>query len=165
MEDFIVEFVASSLVEISRVQIGLIEAGFRAIHVRGDRMATTSGLFDEFSAAFQFPYYFGRNWAGFAECMSDLDEWLPAGRAGYALLIWNSGTVLAAESRDEFAVFVKVLQHIRTEHVARTGLISTGDGKAVVPDPREFRIVLHSEQDEATATAGKWTDAGARIQV
>lgn len=43
--------------------------------LRGRKLQSESGMFDEFSAALQFPLYFGENWDAFDECMSDL-EWL-----------------------------------------------------------------------------------------
>src|SRR5688500_5282014 len=43
--------------------------------VRGKKSRTVSAFFDEVSAALQFPYYFGENWAAFDEMIVDL-EWL-----------------------------------------------------------------------------------------
>lgn len=39
-------------------------------------MTTADGVFAEFAAAFQFPWYFGYNWDALDECLTDLD-WLP----------------------------------------------------------------------------------------
>ena len=44
--------------------------------LRGSRMTTVDGVFAEFAAAFQFPWYFGHNWDALDECLTDLD-WLP----------------------------------------------------------------------------------------
>lgn len=44
--------------------------------LRGSRMTTVDGVFAEFAAAFQFPWYFGLNWDAMDECLTDLD-WLP----------------------------------------------------------------------------------------
>lgn len=49
--------------------------GISAFSLRGRKMRTLDGLFDEFSAAMQFPYYFGENWPAFDECIADL-EWV-----------------------------------------------------------------------------------------
>ena len=43
--------------------------------VRGVFAQTEDGFFQEASAAFRFPHYFGWNWAAFDECVTDL-EWL-----------------------------------------------------------------------------------------
>ena len=44
-------------------------------YLRGKRCLTEDDFFHEVSASFQFPYYFGDNWAAFDECICDLD-WL-----------------------------------------------------------------------------------------
>ena len=43
--------------------------------VRGKNCGSISELFHEFSAALQFPYYFGNNWDALDDCLSDL-AWL-----------------------------------------------------------------------------------------
>ena len=44
-------------------------------YIRGNRCKTEEDFFYEISASFQFPWYFGENWAAFDECICDL-EWL-----------------------------------------------------------------------------------------
>lgn len=44
-------------------------------YIRGKRCRTEESFFAEISASFQFPYYFGENWAAMDECLCDL-EWL-----------------------------------------------------------------------------------------
>ncbi len=51
------------------------EKGTYAAYIRGKRCKTTRSFFLEFSAAFQFPDYFGENWDAWDECITDL-EWL-----------------------------------------------------------------------------------------
>lgn len=55
-----------------------IEEDLRAVrpvrHVRGRRMPTVAALFDEFAAALQFPYYFGRNKDAFDECFGEIGD-------------------------------------------------------------------------------------------
>lgn len=43
--------------------------------IRGKRSTTLKGFLREYSAAFQFPSYFGENWAAWDECATDL-KWL-----------------------------------------------------------------------------------------
>lgn len=43
--------------------------------IRGKRSTTCSGFLKEYSAAFQFPYYYGNNWNAWDECATDL-SWL-----------------------------------------------------------------------------------------
>ena len=51
------------------------ENGYYTAYLRGKRCKTEDKFFDEVSAAFQFPYYFGENWPATDECLCDL-EWL-----------------------------------------------------------------------------------------
>lgn len=44
-------------------------------YIRGKRCKTEDDFFHEISASFQFPYYFGENWAAMDECLCDL-EWI-----------------------------------------------------------------------------------------
>lgn len=48
-------------------------------HVRGRHMPSVAALFDEFAAALQFPYYFGRNKDAFDECFGEIADTVGAG--------------------------------------------------------------------------------------
>ncbi|MRH88799.1 hypothetical protein GFY24_15330 [Nocardia sp. SYP-A9097] len=62
--------------------------------LRGRKMRTVAEVFDEFAAAFQFPYYFGQNKDAFDECLRDLDEFVgPA--SGYVVVVRNAALLLA----------------------------------------------------------------------
>ena len=73
--------------------------------VRGGKMRTADALFDEIAAACQFPYYFGENWAAFAECLGDLD-WLDASR--FVLIVGEFDQVLA-EDAIEIGAFARAV--------------------------------------------------------
>lgn len=75
-------------------------------------MQTRQSLFDEFSAALQFPYYFGENWDAFDECIADL-EWLPA--KNYLLLIMDATAALSQEDNEQIAIFADILSQVGTE--------------------------------------------------
>ncbi|MEV5839633.1 barstar family protein [Nocardia sp. NPDC052112] len=64
--------------------------------LRGPKMRTTAGVFDEFAAAFQFPYYFGANKDAFDECLRDLDDFVGSA-AGYVAVIRDSADLLVDE--------------------------------------------------------------------
>ena len=73
--------------------------------VRGRKMRTADALFDEIAAACQFPYYFGENWAAFAECLGDLD-WLNASRF---VLIFGEFDQVLAEDAIEIGAFTRAV--------------------------------------------------------
>jgi hypothetical protein len=76
---------------------------------RAQKMRNMSRLFDEIAAAFQFPYYFGENWAALEDCMSDL-SWLYA--EFYLICITSSEDLLCEEDEVVFGHFVRSLVSI-----------------------------------------------------
>ena len=69
-------------------------AGVRRL--AGARMRTLEALYDETSAALQFPEYFGRNLDAVDECLRDLD--LPEAPGGAVILVvTGAGELLADE--------------------------------------------------------------------
>jgi hypothetical protein len=84
--------------------------------LRGKKMSSYAGMFDEVSAALQFPWYFGGNSAAFDECMSDL-SWLPQGRL--AIFIDGLLNVLVDESPVEWQLFMDQMIDICHEHASR----------------------------------------------
>ena len=78
--------------------------------VRGAKSQNTTNLFDEFSAALQFPYYFGENWNAFNDCISDLD-WLNCEFC--VVVIFNSDRMLIDEDKSEFETLMKILLEAR----------------------------------------------------
>jgi len=62
--------------------------------LRGSKMASFSGLFDETAAALQFPWYFGENWNAYDECLSDL-SWIDCDKL--VLCVLDSQMVLGKE--------------------------------------------------------------------
>ncbi|MEU8896995.1 barstar family protein [Nocardia sp. NPDC048505] len=73
--------------------------GYLVRELRGAKMRTTAGVFDEFAAAFQFPYYFGENKDAFDECLRDLGEFL-GDAAGYVAVVRDSADLLADQPRE-----------------------------------------------------------------
>lgn len=80
--------------------------------VRGHKCTRASSLFDEFAAAFQFPYYFGENWNAFSECLSDL-EWIAA--EAVVIAITQAGDLLADASPEEFKTLFSILATVSEE--------------------------------------------------
>jgi len=108
------------------------ESSFAVRVLRGKKMRQLKCCFNEISAAFQFPYYFGENWNAVDECLSDLD-WLPA--KGYVLLVANTIDILSQEKDEELKIFFRVLSSVSVEWT-----------KAQPPKP--FHVVLQCSTGE-----------------
>lgn len=80
------------------------EFALKVIH--GAKCHTTAGLLTECARALDFPDYFGHNWDGLEECLTDL-EWLPA--KGYVLLITDAAHVLPNDET-EYETFLEILR-------------------------------------------------------
>lgn len=103
--------------------------------LRGRRMGTVEALFAEFAAAFQFPYYFGENWAAFDECIKDMD-WFPS--RGYVPLVSDAAALLAREDDSQLRVFLRVVStavETYAQPIAR--------GEAWDRPALPFHLVLH----------------------
>jgi hypothetical protein len=81
----------------------------RLLTLRGKKMTTIQSAFDEIGAAFQFPWYFGENWAAFDECLNDPD-WMPA--LATVVVVTDSSALFASErARDKLATrFIATLR-------------------------------------------------------
>lgn len=73
--------------------------------IEGNNCTTLDRLFGEFAKAFEFPDYFGYNWAAFDECLNDL-EWLSAD--AYLLLLTDVDKVIAALN-SSLKTFIEIL--------------------------------------------------------
>lgn len=71
-------------------------ADYRVRELRGAKMRTMAELFDEFAAAFQFPYYFGANKDAFDECLRDLDDFV-GDAPGYVAVIRTADHLLGEQ--------------------------------------------------------------------
>jgi RNAse (barnase) inhibitor barstar len=87
-------------------------AGMTCRVLRGAKMRSLQGLWDEFGAALQFPDYFGENWAALDECLTDL-SWLPG--SAYLLLITDAAEVLSNEPQAVRALVEELLERVAAE--------------------------------------------------
>jgi hypothetical protein len=135
---------------------GWREAALTVRAVRGRKMRTVQGAFDEVAAALQFPYYFGENWAAFDECLADMD-WLPMD-VGIVMVVSDPGEVLADADDAELGVFVRAIVHAGGTYAQP---IESGEwwDRPAVP----FHVVLQSSQADAAAVCARWQAAGAVI--
>lgn len=104
--------------------------------VRGGKMAQRQGVFDQFSAAFQFPCYFGENWNAFLDCVRDLG-WLRAD--GFVALVQDANRVLVGGDADELGVLLKILEQAGAEW-------SHADE---FRPAKPFHVLLHSVPEES----------------
>jgi hypothetical protein len=108
--------------------------------VRGKKMKTRVDLFNEFAAAFQFPDYFGENWAALDECLSDL-EWLPAD--GYVMLMSNVAGILSEEDSEDRAIFLRLLARVCKYWATEHRVFPSRE-----PKPIPFHILFHATESE-----------------
>ncbi len=102
----------------SAIRYALPELGYPVREVRGSKMSTVAAVFDEFAAAFQFPYYFGENKDAFDECMRDLDEFVGPAR-GYVVVVRDAAELLRDEPAQR-AWFVDAMGFYASEWANRS---------------------------------------------
>lgn len=120
--------------------------------IKGWKAIDVGGLFNEFSAALQFPDYFGENWDAFDECLNDL-EWLPAD--AYLLFVSDIDKVLQNDE-EAFKVFIKILLNSVSEWT--TG--RTYNTSFCTP-PIPFHIVFQCVEDQADFVKKRLANVGA----
>lgn len=120
--------------------------------VRGSMCRTTVGAYAEFSAAFQFPLYFGWNLMALEDLLTDL-EW-KSQRPGWLLVVSEPSEFYADEIDEEFERFARVL--------ARTKAWWAGtirDDFATIGPNLPFNVVL-GETGHVSQEAARWEQAG-----
>ncbi|HWL35034.1 MAG TPA: barstar family protein [Frankiaceae bacterium] len=123
--------------------------------LRGQKMRTWQGLFDETAAALQFPWYFGENLDALFDCITDLD-WLPRA-AGYVLVINHPDEVLADAGPGALHQFATLLGAAREQWTTPVEQGESWDRPAV-----PFHVVMHATSN-ATAATHLWTAAGGTV--
>lgn len=118
--------------------------------VRGRHSETPEGAFREWSAALQFPYYFGHNWDAFDECITDL-EWLPG--SCYVFVVTQLDQVMP-EFADDFNIFISSLRWAHDQWKI--------PNRANMDEPiAPFTVVFHAEPDKAEEALARLRGAGA----
>ncbi|WP_292471163.1 barstar family protein [Methanolobus sp.] len=79
--------------------------------IDGNKCIEIENLYSEFQKTFQFPDYFGCNWAAFDECLNDLD-WINA--KSYILIVRDMDKILP-EDDVSFNLLLKYLRIAVTE--------------------------------------------------
>jgi hypothetical protein len=135
---------------------GWREAGLTVRTVRGRKMRSVEGMFDEMAAALQFPYYFGENWAAFDDCLTDMD-WLPM-HVGMVIVVLDPAEVLADAADVELSALVRTLTHAAETYAQP---IESGEwwDRPKVP----FHVVLQAGPADVAAVRARWHGAGTDV--
>jgi hypothetical protein len=124
--------------------------------LRGKKMMQLASLFNEFTAALQFPYYFGENWNAFDECITDLD-WIPGDF--YVLIITEAHLLLAEESKDQLQALTSILDEAGNEW----GL-STKDSEPLGRSAKAFHVIFQSSESEKPLLLSRLKSVEANFQ-
>jgi hypothetical protein len=136
---------------------GWAAAGLVVRSVRGAKCRTVDRMFDEVSAAWQFPDYFGENWPAFYECISELD-WLDFGR-GLVFVVRQPDVFLVDDPGRALKDLVDVLQDAHSVYREAIALGERWDRPAV-----PFHVVLQSTRAQRATAVGRWEAAGALLK-
>lgn len=112
--------------------------------LRGSRMVNIQSLFDEISAALQFPYYFGYNWAALDECITDL-EWMKGDAYIIAISDFN---ILHQELGSTTGTLLQILDNAATEWSTPISQGESWDRPA-----RPFHVLFHAVTGAEVAMA------------
>jgi hypothetical protein len=120
---------------------------------RGRKMRTVRGLYDEFAAAYQFPYYFGENANAFDECLSDL-SWLPA--KAYLACLTHSDEILADEV--DHGSFERIMH--RLARIAQQWADVGAHDQALGQAPTPFHVLLQTNDGALGGISARLAAAG-----
>jgi hypothetical protein len=139
---------------ISAAISGWLESGLVVRVVRGRKMRSRRGVFDEFAAALQFPLYFGENEDAFDECISELEQ-LPR-QSGFVVVVTEPGQVLVDDGEGALTWLVGSL---RRAVATWSRPIEVGEwwDRAAYP----FHVVLACEPGEGVGVSRHWAAAEA----
>jgi hypothetical protein len=114
--------------------------------LRGGRCRTVAVLYDEWSAALQFPLVFGENWDAFRDHLADL-TWL---RAGTVVLCLTDADKLLDHAPEQFATFAAVVVRVLQERNA----------PAAKERVRPTHLLVQAASAEQEAVRARWAAAG-----
>jgi len=143
--------------QIDQLVSAWADEGLTVRVVRGEKMRSLQGVFDEFAAALQFPQYFGENREAFRECLGDLPN-LQIGQ-GVVLVLLGPGVVLSDARPGDLKWLVDSLGTAATEWGSPIELGEWWD-RGPVP----FHVVLEVDALQAKLVS-RWSSAGADVHV
>lgn len=125
--------------------------------VRGQKMRTLQGLFDEFGAALQFPDYFGENRPALRDCLTDLD-WLGDEVPGYVVIVRHASQLLADERAEAFDWTIDLFRGVAEEWAK-----PVADGEWWDRPGRPFHVVLQESPDRGEALLARLRTSGVPV--
>lgn len=120
--------------------------------LRGRQMQSSAGVWGEFAAALQFPYYFGYNWAAFNECISEID-WFPP--IGLVIGVMGAGLLL----QEQPSLLAPLVEIINSAGDGYSRPINRGDGADRPAFP--FHVVFQEEGAKLVELRERLLAAGA----
>lgn len=123
--------------------------------VRGAQCKTRAGLFNEFSAALQFPWYFGHNWDAFDECLHDVGEWMIEAKSLTVVISESSMLLTDEESESEFHVFARIMRRVVRFDAAESEWLGQNFAHFV-----PLSLVLIESADKIEGVSNRWTSSG-----
>jgi len=118
---------------------------------------TVEGLFDSVADVFEFPDYFGSNWAALDECLADLD-WLPAVNA-YVLVLRSAADVLVDEPSAELATLLRVFEKVAQQWARPVELGEWWDRPA-----RSFHALFQEGESRRLKLVSRFRDVGRDLE-
>lgn len=140
--------VRSNRTETAQLVYALISDGHLTRVVRGSKSRNVTSLFDEWSAALQFPTYFGENWPAFEECISDMD-WLHIDKS-IVIVVTDADQILADSAIDR----KRLLEVLESAGASYAEPIT--EGQWYDRDAVAFHVVFQFERNTT-----EWEHAGA----
>lgn len=77
------------------------------IRIGGEEVRSKESLMTTLASKMNFPPYFGGNWDALRDCLTDLDEFLPA--EGWLLIVTDAAEILKLNPADR-ALFLETLE-------------------------------------------------------
>jgi hypothetical protein len=115
--------------------------------LRGAKCRTVAALYDEWSAALQFPLTFGENWDALRDCLADL-AWLRADAV--VLCLTDAGKLLDQAPAEQFRTFANVLACILADR----------NTSAAKDRARPLHLLVQATSAEQEAVRNRWAVAG-----
>lgn len=124
--------------------------------VRGNKSKTVADFFNEIGAALQFPYYFGENWDGFDECITDL-SWIDG--EAYLLVVSQANLLLQGSAQKDFQILIQVLSDAHDTWLTQPQLVNSQE------QPTAFHVLFTCSDGELAAFSQRLAEINVEFQI